>query len=341
LLILLACSEPSEKLLFIREEAGKLELWQSEPLKNISGIPGKAFPGPLNPAGTVALVISQTEAGDLLYLLPLDGSPPQKLTPPAGRIRTPVWSPDAQWIYMSADWHIGTKAGPSGHISTSVSPEIYRVKAAGGRPERLTVSSAGSFEPAVSPDGSKVAFGRSERNNTEIYWMEASGAKAVRVTDSPGEDLHPVWKSNDELLWISSRSGQAMIWSMRLGGAERPLRTIPSGQQDLELVLSPDRRLAAVTVMVDGDIDIELVDLSTPSYSVRISAPGPDEHPAFSNDGWLAFTSSRGGHPAIWGCKTDGSSLKLLVETGEAAWLPHWTAKDAEAQRTQRIQKER
>ena len=46
----------------------------------------------------------------------------------------------------------------------------------GSNQTRLTNNAASDFEPAWSPDGSKIAFNSTRDVNNEIYVMDANGA---------------------------------------------------------------------------------------------------------------------------------------------------------------------
>src|SRR5262249_32959148 len=56
--------------------------------------------------------------------------------------------------------------------------------------------------PALSPDGTHVAFtwGGDNDENPDIYVRLVEGGNPVRVTDSPAEDLNPVWSPDGQTL---------------------------------------------------------------------------------------------------------------------------------------------
>jgi Tol biopolymer transport system component/predicted Ser/Thr protein kinase len=61
-------------------------------------------------------------------------------------------------------------------------------------PEKLT-NSAGNKDPALSPDGSMIAFTSTRDQNPEIYLMSVSGANEVNLTNAPGSrDQQPDWQ---------------------------------------------------------------------------------------------------------------------------------------------------
>ena len=47
--------------------------------------------------------------------------------------------------------------------------------------------------PAWSFDGRRIAFVSARDGDWEIYVMDADGSTQVRLTESPGTDVLPVW----------------------------------------------------------------------------------------------------------------------------------------------------
>jgi Tol biopolymer transport system component len=62
--------------------------------------------------------------------------------------------------------------------------------------------------PRWSPDGTAVAFSAGDPaeadGQPDIYIWRASSSELTRVTDDPGEDIHPIWAPDGESLLISS-----------------------------------------------------------------------------------------------------------------------------------------
>jgi Tol biopolymer transport system component len=76
------------------------------------------------------------------------------------------------------------------------SSEIYVMDADGSNQTNLTNSAAGESTPAISPDGTKIAYSRTDPgdiNNDEIYVMNADGSHQTRLTFRPGNDQSPDW----------------------------------------------------------------------------------------------------------------------------------------------------
>jgi len=81
--------------------------------------------------------------------------------------------------------------------------------------KRLTDTRNGEYEPAFSPDGSKVAFISNRDSNgsvraTSLYVMELSSGKVMRLSyDSHASDGGPAWKDEHHIIFHSNRSEKA------------------------------------------------------------------------------------------------------------------------------------
>ena len=75
------------------------------------------------------------------------------------------WSPDGRYIYFTSD--------------RSGGPQIYRVAASGGTPERVTFEGSYNARPRLSPDGKKLAMVHNDRGNYRIGVMDLSNNQAI------------------------------------------------------------------------------------------------------------------------------------------------------------------
>lgn len=78
-------------------------------------------------------------------------------------------------------------------IPTEVA-SIYVMNADGSAQTRLAGSSGTEFEPAWSPDGTRIAFRTGRDGNSEIYVMNADGSAPTRLTTDPATDFAPSWR---------------------------------------------------------------------------------------------------------------------------------------------------
>ena len=106
--------------------------------------------------------------------------------------------------------------------------QIYSITA-DGKLETALVSQEGfrqsnCFNPAVSPDGSRVLFvsDRSTddqgRHNNDIYIVNADGTNLQSLTRNGSDDISPVWSPSEDgvIFFLSNRGGAYNIWRMKM-----------------------------------------------------------------------------------------------------------------------------
>jgi len=98
---------------------------------------------------------------------------------------------------------------------------------------RVVTDNSQDTAPALSPDGSQVAFMSQRDGNWEVYVIKADGTGLQRLTTDPAEDGLPAWSPDGQVLaFLSNRSGKWAMWA-----------TTPAGdtqQQLFECQGSPD-----------------------------------------------------------------------------------------------------
>ncbi|MBI5806496.1 PD40 domain-containing protein [candidate division TA06 bacterium] len=78
---------------------------------------------------------------------------------------------------------------------------------------RLTFSPGNDALPALSPDGSKIAFSSKRDGNPEIYVMDADGQNQKRITNYQGLDFMPSFSPDGKsLAYVSDRDGNDEIY---------------------------------------------------------------------------------------------------------------------------------
>ena len=169
-----------------------------------------------------------------------------------------------------------------------------------GRP--LTTFPGREIEPALSPDGTRVAFAwqGASGDNWDIYVKPLAEETLVRLTEDPDVDLAPSWSPDVKRIAFARypAMGDCRILEVDvLGGTERELGSCGKSQNP-DLVWSPDGRFLAFS---DRESDSEsfgiyLLSPETGEKRKLVSPEGQhwcDKDPAFSPDGrWVAFTRS-------------------------------------------------
>lgn len=108
------------------------------------------------------------------------------------------------------------------HRSTA---DIYIKRAASRVVTRLTSDPSDDVMPALSPDGTRIAFASNRSGNWDIFVMPAGGGKAVQVTDEGTDELHPTWSPDGSKLCycrLGETSGRWELWVTDVGVETSP-----------------------------------------------------------------------------------------------------------------------
>lgn len=134
------------------------------------------------------------------------------------------WSPDGRYIYFTSD--------------RSGGPQIYRVRADGGTPERVTFEGSYNARPRLSPDGERLAMVHLDRGNYRIAVMDVD-RKDVLVVSAGNQDESPSFAPNsDTLIYATRQAKNGVLETVTADGLIR--QRVSSGQGDVrEPVWSP------------------------------------------------------------------------------------------------------
>jgi TolB protein len=197
---------------------------------------------------------------------------------------------------------------------------------------RLLDSNADERDPALSQDGTKLAF-RSRRDGVwDIYILDLTNGDIKRFTNTPEYDGKPTWSPDGQ--WIAyetylDNNLEIMVKSVS-DPSQQVLRLTNDPGMDMAPSWSPLGRVIAFTSMRSGSQEVWLAKLDDPSERfVNISrAPGGRQSsPKWSSDGkYLAWITLKDGlsQAMIWDAEAnDGSNtVRSLGEAHQIAWGP-------------------
>jgi dipeptidyl aminopeptidase/acylaminoacyl peptidase len=180
-------------------------------------------------------------------------------------------------------------------------------------------------DPALSPDGSKLAFARREsaESTLDIWILEFDSGALRRFTLDSADDRAPVW---------SPDGGSIVFWSLR-GSGPGLYRKNSSGVGGEELIVpaknetwpyqwSPDGRYLMYFVIVRGTL---ASDAWMYSFADRKSVPLldtsiPEVDAAISPDGrWMIYQASESGRYEVYLTTFPPSGTKLSVTSENGA----------------------
>jgi Tol biopolymer transport system component/DNA-binding winged helix-turn-helix (wHTH) protein len=329
--------------------------------------PGMETSPALSPDGGQLVYVGQDQATErsVLMLRSVAGGDPVKLTEDFAY--QPAWSPDGGRIAYARpsaggvcrlfvrpvpsgpEREVGRCTGPgltsltwapdgrgliySDRTVDGVTRHLVQRDLTGGRIETLTdppTVEVGDERPALSPDGTRVAFVRVHQSGNEDVAVLELATRRVRVLFAGADSIESVaWMAdgrsvlatgygpNGGGLWqIDAESGARRI----LLGGQRHVGTVGNARLKDRIVLETVIRrenLSIVRVRDDGPSDPEPL----------LEASSIDRLPEFSPDGQrLVFVSDRAGRPDLWVSEAPFRVARRLTEfnAGEVRG-PNWS----------------
>jgi Tol biopolymer transport system component len=124
--------------------------------------------------------------------------------PQEGHAGSPSWSPDGQLVAF--DWN------GSGRF------QIYTIRAAGGKPNRVSDNPAGESGPSWSRDGKWLYFSSGRSGRSEIWKSPASGGDALQVTRNGG--FLPIESPDGRFVYHRRTGADTGVWKVAASGGE-------------------------------------------------------------------------------------------------------------------------
>lgn len=211
-----------------------------------------------------------------LYIMSIDGTNVQQLTDESSNIIHPSWSSDDSKILFSDD-----RGG---------NYEIYSINTDGSNLNQITNSgNYNKYSPSMSPDGSKIAFQRSNTATLQIAH--------IYTINPDGTNLQKITNTNDN----ENISSHSPSWS-------------------------PDGSKLAFYSDLDGDDEIYIMNPDGSGLQKLTDNSAYDSSPAWSPDGLeIIFDSERDGSYEIYKIKVDGSGTPVNLTTNSADdQFPDW-----------------
>mgnify|MGYP005855637259 CR=1 FL=1 len=195
---------------------------------------------------------------------------------------------------------------------------------------RLTMGPWDDIQPAISPDGKKLAFVSNRNGYWDIYFLELSTGLVTRLTDSPEFDGSPTWSPDG--LWLACESyvnENLEIYIRSTDASQPPIRLTSHPAADYSPAWSPDGRKIAFVSTRSGSPEVWIADLDQADenlfQNISQSPAGFESHPAWSPDGTsLAWTSVVNGfHKVYLWDQTQPAKAPRAVGSGDwSVWNP-------------------
>ncbi|MEQ1516237.1 MAG: hypothetical protein ABL931_07090, partial [Usitatibacteraceae bacterium] len=196
--------------------------------------------------------------------------------------------------------------------------DLWRVGLAGGRALRLTTNLAAESNPAVSPDGSHVAFTARYEGPAEVYVMSIGGGLPTRLTFEGDTALVQGWSPDGKVLYATPRySGKPDMRLYTVDPTNRNTSPIPLHQAAEGCYLGRTLFFARQQLISDnikryqGGTAQKIWRFDAGKEAIPLTADhaGTSRQPMCGN-GRVYFISDRDGTMNIWSMNGEGRDVK-------------------------------
>jgi tricorn protease len=204
----------------------KGDIWTVETIggtaRAVTSHPAHDISPVFSPDGRFIAFSSNRHGSYDIYIVPVQGGRPRRLTVDSSSEMVCGWTPDAKNILYAST------------RSTAFPPsyELYLVPVEGGMSRRI--SAAEGKEGVFSPTGDRIAYVRGPgtwyrkgyrgSSNDEIWISNADGSNNRQVTSFNGQDGSPMWSADGKTLYYVSEihGSSANIVSLSLDAGAKP-----------------------------------------------------------------------------------------------------------------------
>ncbi len=227
-----------------------------------------------------------------------------------------AWSPDGAWLAFS---ELDLSSGEYDPANWSV----WVAKADGS--ERAQVK-RGAVWVSWAPDGERLVFGSSGKENRDLHIARRDGGALTRLTSEEGKDVTPAWSpQGDRIAFSSDRAGSLDLWVVAPDGTGA-MRLTSDPASDYNPAWSPDgAQIVFYREKGDGMDQIWTVAADGSAERQITDDDANNVFPTFRPDGRIVFASMRKDAPEeLVTVAADGSGRARveIPETGFARWSP-------------------
>jgi Tol biopolymer transport system component len=286
-----------------------------------------------SPDGRQIAFVRDLEEGSAVYTVPWPRGPERRLIQLTGPISyiqddyfvtTLSWSPGGDWLAYARKPSVDEPAR-----IVRLFLETLEERTLTSPPSK---TAAGDFYPAISPDGSQVAFVRwaGGWGNQDVWVRPLDGGEPRQLTSERSGPIGGLaWTSDGgEILFTDLTPHQRAILRVSLAGG-KPKHVVGLGSG----AVMPSIRRRRMVYMQQNEYYSDIWRIPGRGASMRDSEPerligssGTDYNAAYSPDGGrIAFESSRSGFENIWLCDSDGSHPVQLTRFESWAGTPRWS----------------
>jgi Tol biopolymer transport system component len=193
---------PNGRIVYVSEESGNADIWSIDAggsdRRQLTTDPHYDTGPDVSPDGRHIAFMSNRAGAENIWLMDIDGGNQTRLTSKNVE-RNPVFSADSKWIFFTG-WETGKAA-------------TWKIPVEGGEPVQVVADL--SFYPAISTDGSLLAYG----SEGKIRVAPSAGGQPIKTFEERGWMY--LWMPGRRMLsYLSSQNDVTNIWAQPLDGGE-------------------------------------------------------------------------------------------------------------------------
>lgn len=254
---------------------------------------------------------------DGIFRIDSDGQNLVRISRAGGITNSPIWHPDGTKVaYTEMRDHVGTI--------------ILQSLATGSRVTIPTTTTAQNYAPAISPDGTRMAFTRSGEEGDDIYEVNLAQMCCVHRLTTVGRlaiNLSPTYSPDGKrIAFISQRGGRPGLYVMDADGSGQQALVFESdaSAESQSPDWSPDGTKIVFHRDLAGGRQINILDVARGTVRA-VTSTGRNEDPSWAPDSrHVVFRSSRSGRDQLWVLDTETGASRQISTPGGAR-LPAWS----------------
>ncbi|HEY3645661.1 MAG TPA: winged helix-turn-helix domain-containing protein [Gammaproteobacteria bacterium] len=246
-----------------------------------------------------------------VFVVPVSGGEPKRLTFDNLKIEGLSWEPDDRHIVFSSN-----RGGPF---------SLWRVDIDGGPAQRVPQSGRAAYTPELSRDGRQLVY-EEWTGATNIFSVDPAhpNAEPKQITETTRWNWNPAAAPDGKhIAFASDRGGTSEIWVADADGGNALKLTAFGGPYTSGPAWSPDsQHILFDSPAVDGNFDIYEVDAQGGAPKRLTTSPAQDRFAHYSPDGkWIYFSSRRSGAWEVWRMPAAGGDAQAQQITFDGAYF--------------------
>lgn len=193
-------------------------------------------------------------------------------------------------------------------------------------PFQVTAGPWDDEDPAVSPDGTKLAFTSHRDGNWELYLLDLTSLELRRLTETAAYEGHPTWSPDGLWLAYEVYMGDNLdVWIMPIDLGQPPLQLTTHPEADYAPNWDPNGRRIAFVSHRDRSPQIYLANLDQPEdrFKKLSNSSGSSSDPVFDPSGErVAFSVQGSGGSQVWVLGSGEAGSMTLGQGRAPTWSP-------------------